>query len=622
MNTRISLKGLTKMRYLILLTLVITINSWALLFSENPAELNIPQSSGGIDDFIDQENNFIEISTDPLGLDAPYGRYNFISDLSPAYLVINDSLRHIIDKAILKTFQNNPDILRQTFPLQNSKGVGDLRSALIFLVKSPYYQKGEIKVSPEFWESIDKEEQELYETALRVFSNLSKSDKEYIRNFDTLAVEPDIKDWPKFSDIYWAQALVREKKILEEKEKEIDTSSVEDYLGEIERAVISSIAGFNPETDRVSLLSSEFTEQAIKDFHTRIEYWLRAQECIPDEIFDIVKSKAIELFDSLELNKGLYPESPWYGEFADIYRILGGEIPTKIEPGRFSDYTDWGEDIYKRVWDISTYIEKVDSEFGTLIKGPDMTLEQLKDKVEKIGPAIVGLNSAGSKEYIKVTEIGKESLKYQDSSGNIHIMDLEAEFLPQWDKFVYIPEEKTEHAQLISDFDFNPESYPLVKGYGQWTINEFDDLDSEIGINVNIPLTDSLPYFYTKYRVGGEETCKYAGYFQTGLWLTFNDEIKQKLLRGTALVFDYYISDYSKIKYLKVELKEDESGTKISEFIIPAEQLNLGNWNTFKIPIHYYLPGTLSLTIGVIGSYPSHYTDEDHFIAIDRIYVE
>lgn len=613
----------------------------ALFLPDGQSEYIIPSYNIPEDNIITQMNYQLELSSAPMGIEAPYAQYNFIRTLSPAYLVKDERMREIIDTAILAVF---PDVetLRQDFENQfrGERGMGDLRSAIIYLLKSPFLQNGSLEIPSQFWGSLDSMDYRLFRYAEDAISRMTEEEQEYIRNFDTLNVEPNIRDWPSFFDIHYAQEEAGALNILKEKE-ELAGLNGEKYLPEIERAVIASIAGFNYEDDdvggdRPNLNSEEFTPQAKEAFRNRIRYWLQSQEFIPREDQERVFDKAWNLFEALELKKGLYPDSPWWGEIAEIYRILGGEIPTQIEQGRHTDYLDWGEDIYGRLWDISTFIPKVESDFGRLIVGPQMLLEQLQDKIARVGPAIVGMNFEGGRDFIRVVDISRDEkggvVAYQDSEGNDHFLDLESEFLPYWDGLVYIPEEKSENARLIADFDYNPEKYNLIHAYGQWTINEFDELDAKIGINAKIPVTRSLPYYYAQFQVGGGDTFQYAGYFQTGIWLVFDDRIKEQLPRGTALVFDYYIPDYPKLKYLKVELNEVvevedelpryEFRSKIAEFIIPADQLNSGAWNTFKIPIHYYLPGLLQLNIGLIAGYPDHYTPERQNMAVDRIYVE
>ncbi|MGE4358065.1 MAG: hypothetical protein AB7E08_05915 [Candidatus Omnitrophota bacterium] len=552
----------------------------------------------------------------PSGIDAPYCKYISLFHLAPFYIVLDEHLGEIIDKAIGNLGVEKIKSLLYPYSLSLS----DLRSTLIFLLKSPYYEEGILKISAEALLSVPEDTRLLYSLAQDLATLINPGDREYIRNFDVSRVEPDIKPWPEFWYISEVWEKVSSQGILEGK---VDYQGIEDYKDEIERAVISAIAGFNYDTDLRHLLSREFTDQAMADFYNRLDYWLKTQEYIPLDLFDEVSNKARELFGKLRLIKGLFPDSPWQGEIAQIYRLLGGEIPTRSDPGKLPDSSDWGEDIYKRLWDISSYIEKTDSQFGILLKGPDMTIEQLKDKIRLIGPAIVRINKEGNTEFVRILEITSDgNVIYQDAQNNLYSMDLTTEFIPAWDGFVYVPEERTSYLHVVSDFDFNPGSFSLIKGYGQWAINKFDELKARIGINANIPIGESLPYFYTQFQVGGEETWQYSGYFQGGIWLTFDDKIKSQLLRGTALVFDTFISDYPGIKYVKIELKEEGSGKIISEFIIPRERLNLSGWNTFKIPIHYYLPGTLSLAVGIIGSYPGLYNPCDFFIAMDKIYIE
>lgn len=625
-----SIKGVTKMKYLFLMLIIILIQTPCAAISviNFDQDYNIPLGTN-CTNFIQTKNkedtqsknkevNFYLNTSTPKGIDIPYGHYNYIKNLSLAYIALDNRLREIIDKAIA---DSNPKNLKQEL-YTNSLSMGDLKSSIITLLKSPYYKDGKIVLSQSTLENMQDKQRLLNELAIDVISKMLLEDKQYIRDFDTLAVEPTVRGWPEFN--YIKDAHFKAKSILEDI---ISYAGVEEYKNEIERAVIASIAGFNYDDDRLSQLSEDFTSQALEDFKTRIEYWLKSKEFIPVGEFKTVKKKAIELFDSLTFESGLYPESPWRGEIAEIYRILGGQVPTYEQPGRLVENADWGEDIYDRLWDIASQIEKIQSNFGTLMRGPQMSIQQLKHKLQVIGPAIVGFNAEGGKKYIRVFDIttdaaGKEIIVYENDSGNSCItMSLE-EFNSSWDKFVYVEEGKSEFAKPISDFDFNPESYSLIDEYGQFTINEFDETDSDIGINANIALTEKLPYFYTRAQVGGSRTYKYAGYFQNGIWINFNNDIKQHLPRGTALSFDTYLPDYPKFKYLRIELKEAESGKKVAEYVLSKEDVNLGEWNTLKIPIHYYPKGTLQLTVGMIGSYPDHYQPRDCYMAIDRVYVE
>ncbi|MCM8783171.1 MAG: hypothetical protein NC818_00105 [Candidatus Omnitrophica bacterium] len=554
-----------------------------------------------------------------LGIDAPYCKYILIYNLTPFYIALDDNLSRIIDSALTNF---GIEDIRSYLSAYNLEII-DLRSAIFLLLKSPYYVNGNLALPDEALSGLDSRTSALFLLAQELSQMIPYADKEYIRNFNVSIVEPDIKLGLSYEKIKSVFLQVRQQKILEGK---VDYGVFYKYKDEIERAVVSAIAGFNYSSDRFHLLSEEITPQAKNDFYNRIRFWLKTQEYIPPEIFSLVEDKAKELFDSLRIKKGLFPTSPWQGEIAQIYRLFGGEIPNQLERGKLSPFADWGEDIYKRLWDISSNIEKAYSSFGVLLKGPDMTLEQLKTKIDSLGPAIVGINREGRKDFVKVLEIfspdkGEGTVTCQDANGNVFALLL-GEFFTYWDRFVYIPEEKSISASVISDFDFSNDRFGLIKGYGQWTINEFDDLKAKIGINTNIPLSSTLPYFYTQYQIGGEKTYKYAGYFQTGIWLTFKEDIKSLLLRGSALSFDAYVSAYPGIKYVRIELKEDETGRIISEFIIPRERLNLANWNTFKIPIHYYPAGTLVLTLGVIGTYPGLYAPQNHFLAIDRLYIE
>ncbi|MFN7170694.1 MAG: hypothetical protein ACK4NT_05615, partial [Candidatus Omnitrophota bacterium] len=487
--------------------------------------------------------NFI-LTAQPFGLDAPYGRYNYLKELTSPYLVLDNYqakiLKNMLDNGIRAL--GYAQIQQALSPY--SLGMGDLRAKMIFLAKSPYYHFGEIKIPEEDWGRMNEDEKILTQKAIEALKKIPFLYQEIIRQFPNLSVEPDILPWPKFKDIESVRKMVQETNLLKEK---IDYGDLREYQEVVERAVISAIAGFNYEKDLKSLLSGGFSSQAISEFHQRIEYWLKSEEFVPydfnsleekEEEFLRIKEKALSLFNSLKLKPGLYPESPWEGEIAEIYRLFGGEIPTQRERGRLTPYADWGEDIYKKPPDISLLMEKVNSDFGILIKGPEMLPEQLKDKIKIIGPAIAGLDLKGGKKYIRILEIDSQGQKkivvYQEAKGEKKTMNWE-EFLSQWDKFVYIPEEKNPWAKVISDFSRNDKDFSLIKGYGQWTINEFDQLKVVLGGNQYIPPgvdNSHTYYFYTQYRVGGENTNQYVGYFQTGWWLSFQEEMKKNLLRG------------------------------------------------------------------------------------------
>lgn len=136
-------------------------------------------------------------------------------------------------------------------------------------------------------------------------------------------------------------------------------SDVEEYKELIERAVIAAIAGFSlEESEAIGDKDKPWYNYVnLNSFISRIIYWLRTAEYIPDSNkFEQVSGKAIELLKKLTLWKegrsypgpgGIHIELK--GDIVEIYNALGFSFPAYKGfgsfPGEESYYANWGRRI-------------------------------------------------------------------------------------------------------------------------------------------------------------------------------------------------------------------------------------------------------------------------------------
>jgi len=569
-------------------------------------------------------------------------------------IYINPKLSRILDKAIFPTFDSLSSDERElledflvTFYDADYYGMGNaLRESIVHFIKgganySKYLQYLENKVQKRWGITLDDEDKRWLDDCVRILqrfiSPLTQEEKTYIRELQPIPVLlrgytrfSRIPDFEEINEIL--EKLKEEGKVvfikkgmnisgeeyLKGEKIPIFYGNLEEYKDAIARALIAAVAGleWNPNHYVGSMCLGE----------ERITFWLNTQELIPKDKIKDVEDITREMYNHmLSVRYGSN-----YGSYVlcDLYRECGGKCGwghKYVTGGINTPYAGWGAAFLMPLIPYyvppSESVKSVDTEFGKLSPGEEISYEELKDRLEALGSVYVKLGN----EFVKLTKIDFPHsggvvnplnwagviVEYEDSNGELHRINAKREFIPNWDQKVYFSlEEIPEWAKMV--MDFSKDESPYVENFGRWEVGDFDLIDST---------TEDTDYWVEKFSIGGYETCADIGWYQTGLWVKFNEEAKKLLIPGSALAFELRASENNNIEYIKVELKDEKSGRVLTQLIYPAEGLNPEEGKIFVLPVPE-LPedAELTLAIGAVGKYVSKPLEE--WFVVGNIYVE